>query len=385
MTFITNKPIDSITTTTGSEFGKRVPPTKGASEQHKGLDFSIPIGTNVYAAHPAQVIYKAYNAGWGNFIVLKDTVTGGATLYAHFSSYAQIRGSDGNQKEIAVGDIINGGTKIGLSGNSGVSSGAHLHFEVFDSTAADGLKNKQTGIYRSPIPKDIRQNPREHLAEAFPKEFSTVVNSGIYGMDVTGDERENRLIGNSRSNILKGEGGLDTYELSLAGEDQIIDSDNSGILKIKKSSKAKTFTTLEGNADPVKNKNGEIVEGKYTLGGYDLTLTEPNADGKQSLIITTPGANLGDPNTAKIIIKDLFPSAVAKPFNIELGKSKEVASYSRRSIEPTGSVFTTLESQIIPTPDERGRFISPVWILERDAFNNPVYPSPTSAGVGGLE
>ena len=253
--FITNKPIDDISTTVSSEFGKRFPPKTGASTQHKGMDFSVPIGTPVYASHPSEVIYKAYNSGWGNFILLRDTVTGAGTLYGHFSKYSQVTGSDGNLKEIEVGDIISGGAQIGLSGNSGISSGAHLHLELFDSNAITKIILENRG----PNKDDIRQNPREYLAQAFPDEFATTIKSGNYGIELTGDFRANTLIGNSQQNTMQGLEGFDTYSLGvMSAGDKIVD--DSGRIFISE-------IEISGNAVPLIDSSDNTVVGAWRLKG----------------------------------------------------------------------------------------------------------------------
>ncbi len=89
---------------------------------YNGVDFGGPIGTRIYAAAAGTVIVSkgngAYNGGYGNYIVIEHG-NGTQTLYAHLS-----------KNHVAVGDKVARGEFIAASGNTGRSTGPHLHFEV---------------------------------------------------------------------------------------------------------------------------------------------------------------------------------------------------------------------------------------------------------------
>lgn len=86
---------------------------------HSGVDLAVPEGTPVYAADNGKVIVAGdLDNGYGNYIIL-DHQNGYKTLYAHNSELL-----------VAVGDIVAKGEQIALSGNTGNSTGPHLHFEV---------------------------------------------------------------------------------------------------------------------------------------------------------------------------------------------------------------------------------------------------------------
>jgi murein DD-endopeptidase MepM/ murein hydrolase activator NlpD len=90
-----------------------------------GIDFGAPIGTTVRAAAAGTVILAkggGYNGGFGTYIVI-DHGDGTQTLYAHLS-----------QLNTSVGEKVNQGEKIAESGNTGHSTGPHLHFEVHGAT-----------------------------------------------------------------------------------------------------------------------------------------------------------------------------------------------------------------------------------------------------------
>ena len=101
-----------------SRFGKRKAPTKGASTYHKGVDWSIPVGTSVVASSGGEVIRAGWGSGYG-YCVYIEHPDGKVTRYGHLSKVL-----------VKVGQTVNQGEKIALSGNTGISTGPHLHFEI---------------------------------------------------------------------------------------------------------------------------------------------------------------------------------------------------------------------------------------------------------------
>lgn len=108
-----------------SYFGSRSAPTAGASTNHPGIDISVPIGTSVMAAMAGSVLEKGYDKARGYYVEL-DHGNGITSLYQHLKTMVSY----------AVGTSINEGQKIALSGNSGVSTGPHLHFEIQQNDVA---------------------------------------------------------------------------------------------------------------------------------------------------------------------------------------------------------------------------------------------------------
>lgn len=115
-----------------SYFGQRTAPTAGASTNHQGIDIAVPIGTSVLSAASGTVTNVAYNASRGNYVEVQHS-NGFTTLYQHLS-----------KASVKVGDKVTQGQSIALSGNSGISTGAHLHFEV-----------KQNGKAVNPLTLDM--------------------------------------------------------------------------------------------------------------------------------------------------------------------------------------------------------------------------------------
>jgi murein DD-endopeptidase MepM/ murein hydrolase activator NlpD len=98
---------------------REIHPVLGTPRMHYGQDFSVPYGTDVYATGDGTVIESGWNSGgFGNYIVI-DHGYGLQSTYGHLS---QIRVSKG--MNIKRGDLI------GLSGNTGTSSGPHLHYQI---------------------------------------------------------------------------------------------------------------------------------------------------------------------------------------------------------------------------------------------------------------
>lgn len=85
---------------------------------HSGIDIGGKVGTPVYAAAGGKVVLSSWYYGYGNCILV-DHGNGMKTRYAHLSGY-----------KVKVGDTVERGQLIGLCGNTGNSTGPHLHFEV---------------------------------------------------------------------------------------------------------------------------------------------------------------------------------------------------------------------------------------------------------------
>ncbi|MBR5247653.1 MAG: M23 family metallopeptidase, partial [Lachnospiraceae bacterium] len=101
-----------------SRFGKRSQPTAGASTNHKGVDWATPTGTSVVASCGGTVARAGWGSGYG-YVVYINHEDGRQTRYAHLSKVL-----------VKVGQKVKQGERIALSGNTGVSSGPHVHFEI---------------------------------------------------------------------------------------------------------------------------------------------------------------------------------------------------------------------------------------------------------------
>lgn len=85
---------------------------------HRGVDISVPSGTEVRSMAPGRVAFSGAMRGYGN-VVIVDHGRGLRTLYAHLS-----------ELRVRTGEELRGRPVIGLSGSTGHSTGPHLHFEI---------------------------------------------------------------------------------------------------------------------------------------------------------------------------------------------------------------------------------------------------------------
>jgi murein DD-endopeptidase MepM/ murein hydrolase activator NlpD len=122
------RPIPGDDNTT-SNFGPRTDPFTGGSAMHSGMDFRGETGTPVYAAGAGKVITAEASGGYGNLVEI-DHGHGVTTRYAHLSAI-----------EVAVGQSVQAGARVGLVGSTGRSTGPHLHYETRNAgTAIDPQK-----------------------------------------------------------------------------------------------------------------------------------------------------------------------------------------------------------------------------------------------------
>ncbi len=102
-----------------SNFGARRHPVLGYTRMHAGVDFGAPAGAPIYAVGDARVIFSGWHGGHGNYVKL-DHGGGYATAYAHMSRIA-----------VPNGARVNAGQVIGYVGSTGLSTGPHLHYELY--------------------------------------------------------------------------------------------------------------------------------------------------------------------------------------------------------------------------------------------------------------
>lgn len=110
------KPLSGGRQTSG--FGYRKAPTKGASTNHRAIDWATPTGTAVWASSGGTVSIAGWQSGYG-YVVYINHPDGNQTRYGHLSKIL-----------VSVGQTVKQGQKIALSGNTGRSTGPHLHFEL---------------------------------------------------------------------------------------------------------------------------------------------------------------------------------------------------------------------------------------------------------------
>ena len=116
-----------------SKFGGRQSPGGIGSTNHKGVDIGTPMGTAVLAAKAGTVTWASWNGGYGNCVIISHG-KGNSTLYGHLSGY-----------NVSVGDKVTQGQVIAYSGNTGNSTGPHLHFGIKENDSWIDPLNYLTG------------------------------------------------------------------------------------------------------------------------------------------------------------------------------------------------------------------------------------------------
>lgn len=101
-----------------SGYGRRTDPIYGTTKFHEGMDFACDVGTPVYATGDGKVTTATWHSGYGQHIDISHGY-GYTTRYAHLSKLA-----------VKPGQQVKRGDLIGYSGNTGKSTGPHLHYEV---------------------------------------------------------------------------------------------------------------------------------------------------------------------------------------------------------------------------------------------------------------
>lgn len=119
-----------------SRQGPRVHPVTGEYKNHGGTDIAASYGSAIYAADSGTVVRSAdgWNGGWGNYVMINHG-NGMQTLYAHMSSRA-----------VSVGQTVSRGQTIGYVGSTGMSTGPHLHFEMYINGSRVDPQTRYPGV-----------------------------------------------------------------------------------------------------------------------------------------------------------------------------------------------------------------------------------------------
>ena len=121
-----------------SPFGPRNTGIPGASTNHKGVDIGgVGYTTEVHAAKAGTVIVSQRSSSYGEYVVVSHG-SGNTTLYAHMSS-----------RSVSVGDYVDQGDVLGITGSTGISSGPHLHFEITENGSRVNPLNYLTGYIQA--------------------------------------------------------------------------------------------------------------------------------------------------------------------------------------------------------------------------------------------
>jgi murein DD-endopeptidase MepM/ murein hydrolase activator NlpD len=125
-----------------SGFGGRADPIVGGKQFHKGIDFEADVGDPVLAVADGVVSYSGVRSGYGNVIEI-DHGNGYVTRYAHNSRLTR-----------KVGELVRAGQEVAKAGSTGRSTGAHVHFEVWEHGRVVNPRNFL--IQQSPLQMKIK-------------------------------------------------------------------------------------------------------------------------------------------------------------------------------------------------------------------------------------
>ncbi|MBZ9813488.1 M23 family metallopeptidase [Mesorhizobium sp. CA7] len=123
---VTNGMVTPVAGVMTSTFGPRKHPILGTVRIHKGVDWAAPVGTPIVAAFDGAISFQGDGGGYGNLVKITHT-NGRETRYAHMQKFAIASG---------VGTKVKAGDVIGYIGTTGLSTGPHLHFELYQNGEA---------------------------------------------------------------------------------------------------------------------------------------------------------------------------------------------------------------------------------------------------------
>lgn len=128
-----------------SGYGSRRHPLLGYRRMHKGMDIAAPYGAPIYSATDGVVVFAGRNGGYGNFV--KVSHAGGyATGYGHMSRIA-----------VRSGTRVRKGQVIGYIGSTGISTGPHLHYELYRNGAAVNPNSVSFSVQRALSGRDLSE------------------------------------------------------------------------------------------------------------------------------------------------------------------------------------------------------------------------------------
>lgn len=164
-------PVDGARISSG--FGMRFHPVLGYTRMHKGMDFAVPVGTPVMAAGSGTIRFEGREHGYGNFLLINHG-NGYSTAYGHLSRFAA---------GLHNGSHVRQGQVVAYSGNTGITTGPHLHYEIrVNGNQVNPVKVKiATGIQLRGRALQAFLAERLHIDSALaamPIETKVAVNTG---------------------------------------------------------------------------------------------------------------------------------------------------------------------------------------------------------------
>lgn len=188
-----------------SPFGNRTHPVLGGRSSHKGIDIAAKSGTPIYSPVDGEIYRQYRSKSYGNVIYLKHK-DGTASRYAHMHSFAEGAG---------VGVQIKQGQLLGYVGNTGRSTGPHLHWEVRTNTDQDAPVMNPLKLINSQLKRKVEEEIKK---------------------EETATTTENEDSGNESGDITEGQSTIGVTEKSVADNQKvgnIVVGDKEGVSEDK--------------------------------------------------------------------------------------------------------------------------------------------------------
>ena len=153
-----------------SGVGWRIDPFgSGRPVYHRGIDIAVPVGTPVRATRDGRVVFTGTHGGHGTTVILNHG-NGNRTLYGHNSSIS-----------VRPGEYIEAGAVIALSGNSGRSTGPHIHYEMISNGQLTATAGIEKTADQEPLIADLRHRQEQKLEETVNSILKKIYSSGQGG------------------------------------------------------------------------------------------------------------------------------------------------------------------------------------------------------------
>lgn len=296
-----------------STYGPRKHPIDGAVKNHTGIDYPVPEGTPVVASAPGRVVEVANRGGYG-LMVRVDHGGGTETWYAHLSAAG-----------VKVGDAVQQGQRLAASGNSGKSTGAHLHYEVrHGGVAQDPNAPRRTAELTLENVRATALSRSGGDAQLFKKLYAEGA-AALQRKDAIKREREEKTIDEVWKHVEKAthenqvprvlwnslkpqqrDAFRSQIKQNVAGDEGETDLSHYGALMTTLSDDPNTFKNYSFETDNKLSK----TEKKWFIGQRTQLRAGKGADARSSLEVTNRVAGLVMPTAYKPEQQDAFKGAL---------------------------------------------------------------------------
>jgi len=165
-----NLPVEQGVVTSGVGW-RRDPFGSGKLVYHRGIDIAVPVGTPVRAIRKGRVVFAGARRGYGSTVIVEHA-NGDRTLYGHNSTV-----------RVRPGDLVESGTVVAYSGNTGRSTGPHVHFEQLPSgrPVIEEVAAEETTIPQVANTDDQRYILEQKMEESLNSLLKTIKGFGATG------------------------------------------------------------------------------------------------------------------------------------------------------------------------------------------------------------